>query len=60
MTVSVLRFDDLIQVVPYLISRKTSETVRFLIKGVESPLFCMWLGEFEQLFDNAEETKDSQ
>lgn len=50
---SVLRFDDWMQVTPYLVCRSTPQTPRLHLRGPDLPLFQAWLAEFEFGFAHA-------
>jgi hypothetical protein len=54
LTMSLLRVDDEMLVVPYLYEFQTTESPRFCVRGVESPLFKLYEREFSALFDRAE------
>jgi hypothetical protein len=56
--ISVLRFDNRMQVTTYLASVNTSESPHFLVEGqTSSSLFKVWLTEFEELYKSAREYK---
>jgi hypothetical protein len=53
-TVSLLRFDETIIATPYLVSTMTASSPRFVASGSDTPLFKIWMREFDYLFEVAE------
>ena len=49
LTTTIIRVDDVMLVTPYLYSRQTSESPRFLLRNPDSPLFKIYEGEFVAL-----------
>jgi hypothetical protein len=49
MTMSMVRIDDMMLVTPYLFSRQTTESPRFLIRDKKTPLFETYENEFAEL-----------
>jgi hypothetical protein len=49
MTMSMVRIDDVMLVTPYLFSRQTTESPRFLIRDKKMPLFATYENEFVEL-----------
>ena len=54
LTMSMLRIDEAMLVVPYMYSVQTPESPRFDVRGSNNLLFRAYCGEFEALFDLAE------
>lgn len=57
MTVSMLRFDEFMQVMPYLVSETSAHSPRFHVQKAESHLFRAWQREFEYTFGVGEDVR---
>lgn len=53
-TSSILRFDDFLQVMPYLVSETSSNSPRLQVRGPDTPLYQLWMAEFDYLYNHGE------
>ena len=54
LTMSMLRIDEAMLIVPYMYGAQTPESPRFDVRGSNNSLFRAYYGEFEALFNLAE------